>query len=122
MGVEVVDVHGFEMSAAQKIVRPIIVTVMHLLPLIPNATLGITIYLAISVTSFLMMSLGKRRMNLHERITKTTVVDKKRSIIFKDEHEKSLYMEEHHLDEMGNPLVKVSEVEGEPIVNLTKEE
>ena len=122
MGVEVVDIHGFEMSAAQKIVRPIIVTVMHLLPLIPNATLGITIYLAISVTSFLMMSLGKRRMNLHERITKTTVVDKKRSIIFKDEHEKSLYMEEHHLDEMGNPLVKVSEVEGEPTVNLTKEE
>ncbi len=121
MGVEVVDINGFTMSTAQKIFRPIIVTVIHLLALIPNATLGITIYLAISVTSFLMMSLGRRRMNLHERITKTTVVDK-RSIIFKDEHEKSLYLEEHNLDEKGNPLMKVSEVEGGPAINLTKEE
>ena len=122
MGVKVVDVRGLGISASQKIFRPIIVTVIHLLALIPNATLGFAIYLAIAVTSFLMMSLGKKRMNLHERITRTTVVDKKASIIFKDEHEKSLYCEEHHLDEFGNPLMKVSEVEGEPIVNLTKEE
>jgi hypothetical protein len=122
MKVKVVDSRGFNISTTQKIIRPIIVTVIHLLALIPNATLGIMIYLAIAITSFFMMSLGKKRMNLHERITKTIVVDKKASIIFKDEHEKSLYCEEHHLDENGNPLMKISEVEGEPRVNLTKEE
>ena len=122
MGVEVVDIRGFRISTAQKIVRPIIVTVIHLFVLIPNATIGITIYIALSVTSFLMMSLGKKRMNLHERITKTTIVDKKRSIIFKDEHEKSLYIEEHSLDEDGNPLMKIYEAEGEQKINLTKEE
>jgi hypothetical protein len=122
MKVKVVDSRGFNISTSQKIIRPIIVTVIHLLALIPNATLGIMIYLAIAITSFFMMSLGKKRMNLHERITKTIVVDKKASIIFKDEHEKSLYCEEHHLDENGNPLMKISEVEGEPRVNLTKEE
>ena len=61
-------------------------------------------------------------MNIHERITRTIVVDKKRSIIFDSLHDKSLYMEKHNLDERGNPLVKVSLVEGEPNVNLTKEE
>ena len=93
-----------------------------MLALIPNATLGIMVYLAIAITSFFMMSLGKKRMNLHERITKTIVVDKKASIIFKDEHEKSLYLEKYKLDENGNPLMKISETEGEPRVNLTKEE
>ena len=122
MKVKVVDTKGLAISTTQKIIRPIIVTVIHLLALIPNATLGIMVYLAIAITSFFMMSLGKKRMNLHERITKTIVVDKKASIIFKDEHEKSLYCEEHHLDENGNPLMKISEVEGEPRVNLTKEE
>ena len=122
MKVKVVDTRGFAISTSQKIIRPIIVTVIHLLALIPNATLGIMVYLAIAITSFLMMSLGKKRMNLHERITKTIVVDKKASIIFKDEHEKSLYLEKHNLDENGNPLMKISEVEGEPRVNLTKEE
>lgn len=122
MKVKVVDSRGFNISTTQKIIRPIIVTVIHLLALIPNATLGIMIYLAIAITSFFMMSLGKKRMNLHERITKTIVVDKKASIIFKDEHEKSLYLEKHNLDENGNPLMKISEVEGEPRVNLTKEE
>lgn len=122
MKVKVVDSRGFNISTSQKIIRPIIVTVIHLLALIPNATLGMIIYIAIAVTSFFMMSLGKKRMNLHERITKTIVVDKKASIIFKDEHEKSLYLEKHNLDENGNPLMKISEVEGEPRVNLTKEE
>lgn len=122
MGVEVVDVHGFRISTSQKIVRPLIVLVIHLAALIPNATLGITIYLAISVTSFLFMSLSKKRMNLHELITKTTVVDKKRSTIFKDEHEKSLYIEKNGLDENGNLLMKVYEAEGETIIKLTKEE
>ena len=40
--------------------------------------------------------------------------------MFKDEHEKSLYMEEYNVDENGNPLMKFSE--GEVRVNLTKEE
>ena len=122
MKVKVVDSRGFNISTSQKIIRPIIVTVIHLLALIPNATLGMIIYIAIAVTSFFMMSLGKKRMNLHERITKTIVVDKKASIIFKDEHEKSLYLEKYNLDENGNPLMKISETEGEPRVNLTKEE
>lgn len=122
MKVKVVDSRGFNISTSQKIIRPIIVTVIHLLALIPNATLGMIIYIAIAVTSFFMMSLGKKRMNLHERITKTIMVDKKASIIFKDEHEKSLYLEKYNLDENGNPLMKISETEGEPRVNLTKEE
>ena len=122
MGVEVVDIKGFEISTTQRIVRPILVTLIHLLPLIPNTYLGLTLYFLAAVSSFLMMSLGKKKLNIHERITSTIIVDKKASHIFKDQHEKSLYMEEHHLDEMGNPLMIVSEVEGEPAVNLLKEE
>ena len=64
MKVKVVDSRGFAISTSQKIIRPIIVTVIHLLALIPNATLGIMVYLAIAITSFFMMSLGKKRMNL----------------------------------------------------------
>ena len=90
--------------------------------LIPHVGLGLGIYFVLAIVSFLMMALGKRRMNIHERITRTIVVDKKRSIIFDSLHDKSLYMEKHNLDERGNPLVKVSLVEGEPNVNLTKEE
>ena len=120
MGVEVVDIRGFRISTFQKIIRPIIVTLLHLLPLIPNVYLGMALYLFFAVASFLMMSIGKKRLNLHERITKTVVVDRKRSIVFKDEHEKSLYMEEYNVDENGNPLMKFSE--GEVRVNLTKEE
>ena len=121
-GLEVVDVKGFRMSVVQKIFRPVIVTVFHLLALLPNVGLGLAIYFIGSIVSFLMMALGKRKMNIHERITSTIVVDKKYSIIFDGPHEKSLYMEEHQIDEYGNPLVRMSESEGQPTVNLTKEE
>ena len=120
MGVEVVDIRGFRISTFQKIVRPIIVTLLHFLPFIPNVYLGMALYLFFAVASFLMMSIGKKRLNLHERITKTVVVDSKRSTVFSDEHEKSLYMEEYNVDENGTPLMKFSE--GEVRVNLTKEE
>ena len=122
LGLEVTDAEGFRINKLQRIFRPLLVSLLHLCALIPHVGLGLGIYFVVAIVSFLMMALGKRRMNIHERITRTIVVDKKRSIIFDSLHDKSLYMEKHNLDERGNPLVKVSLVEGEPNVNLTKEE
>ena len=121
-GIKVVGAEGFRINKLQRVFRPLLVTLLHLAALIPNVGIGLAIYFIGAVVSFLMMALGKKRMNIHERITRTIVVDKKRSIIFNSLHDKSLYMEKHNLDEKGNPLVSVSEVEGEPTVNLTKEE
>lgn len=121
-GIKVVGAEGFRINKLQRIFRPLLVTLLHLAALIPNVGIGLAIYFIGAIASFLMMALGKKRMNIHERITRTIVVDKKYSIIFSSLHDKSLYMEKHNVDEKGNPLIKVSEVEGEPTVNLTKEE
>ncbi|MBR4812132.1 MAG: RDD family protein, partial [Bacilli bacterium] len=121
-GIKVVSAEGFRINKLQRIFRPLLVTLLHLAALIPNVGIGLAIYFVGAIVSFLMMALGKKRMNIHERITRTIVVDKKYSIIFSSLHDKSLYMEKHNVDEKGNPLIKVSEVEGEPTVNLTKEE
>lgn len=121
-GIKVVSAEGFRINKLQRVFRPLLVTLLHLAALIPNVGIGLAIYFIGAIVSFLMMALGKKRMNIHERITRTIVVDKKYSIIFSSLHDKSLYMEKHNVDEKGNPLIKVSEVEGEPTVNLTKEE
>ena len=121
-GIKVVGAEGFRINKFQRVMRPLLVTLLHLAALIPNVGIGLAIYFIGAIVSFLMMALGKKRMNIHERITRTIVVDKKHSIIFNSLHDKSLYMEKHNLDEKGNPLVMVSESEGQSTVNLTKEE
>lgn len=117
----VVDKEGVYMNKKQRILRPLIVTLINLLLFIPNSGLGIILYIVVVVVSFMMMA-GKKRANIHERLTKTTVVDKRKSKIFENVFDKQKYYAENDLDEYGLPNKMIVHNDGEPTVNLTKEE
>lgn len=122
-GLAVIDEKGFYMSTTQRIMRPILVTLTNSLFFLPNMQTGMMLYFILGIISFFMVSFGKKRKaNLHEKITKTTVVDAKTSKIFNNEDEKRKYLSDNDLDEYGRPNNVFIHNDGEPVVNLTKEE
>lgn len=118
----VVDDRGFYINWSQRILRPLLVTILTAFLLIPNSVFGFGLYFLISTVSFMMMTLGRKRQNIHERITHTIVVDERKSVIFNNIVDRAEYLAENDLDEYGNPNKVVSKQEGEPTVILTKEE
>lgn len=120
--VAVVDERGFYINWSQRILRPLLVAILTALLLIPNSVFGFGLYFIIATTSFMFMTIGRKRQNIHELLTHTVVVDDTKSIIFKDLIDRANYLSKNDLDEYGNPNKVVSEQEGEPKVILTKEE
>lgn len=120
--VSVVDERGFYMTWTQRIIRPLLVSLHFALLLIPNTILGFGLYFLSSIASFLFMVLGRSRQNIHEKVSHTIVVDGRKSVVFKNILDRAEYLTKNNLDEKGNPNLKISEIEGQPKVVLTKEE
>lgn len=122
-GLAVVNEEGYLMSTKQRIFRPLIVTLINSLFLMPNMQTGMTIYVILGAIGFFMMMFSKKKKaNIQERITKTIVVDGKQSKIFASFEEKEEYFKDNDLDKYGNPNKVIVTSDGEPTVNLTKEE
>lgn len=120
--VSVADERGFYMNWTQRIIRPLLVSLHFALLLIPNVMFGIGLYFLTAAASFMLMSFGKKRHNIHEKLTRTIVADDRKSVLFNNILERTEYLAEHNLDEKGNPNLIISEIEGQPKINLTKEE
>ena len=95
-GLGVIGVEGYSLKPYQRILHPLIVWAEGLVLLIPSTMMAIMAYGLIAVVDYMVGVMSKGyRQTIHDRLSRTLVVDAKASKWFADEEEQELYYMEH---------------------------
>lgn len=91
----VVDKDGYRLKGSRIIWHPLLVTVETLLVLIYPTYLGFMAFALLSIIDYIFLVASKKRLSLHDSISRTRVADAKSSQIFASEADKEAYIVSH---------------------------
>ncbi len=100
-GLGVIGINDVKMRPWQKIIRPLLASLLGLLVIVPFlGILAPMAFVIIALVDYMMVMLSKKHQSLHDKFTKTIVVNVKNSTWFASEKEKA----DHEASNSASPL------------------
>jgi uncharacterized RDD family membrane protein YckC len=92
MGLAVVGKDGLRLRPWQRILRPLAVTVLNSLFLLPYvSSFALMLFVILALVDYMMLMLSKSHQSLHDKLTQTIVADAKHSTFFATPEDKAAY-------------------------------